>query len=107
MKWSAITVLASALALVACDASSPLAEQPFDRLAVNGALRAACRGFAQDDGDIKTLLDLYESDRVAGYTKREALEGSMFVCWNADWPEELVMACIECGTAVIEQIWGD
>lgn len=95
-------ILAAVAALVL--GGCPAANQVDTRLEVNDRLRARCPLF--DDGFIETLLLAYESDRLAGATRRELEQASAAECQELDI-QALTGNCYECSFAIIAQVYGD
>ena len=76
------------------------------RLQVTQTLREACYDFGAGDVDIRTLISLLENDRVAGgLTKAMAFRQVEVVCYDTDWLIETKIACGNCYTALIEQVY--
>lgn len=80
-----------------CGAPAP---QPFDRLAVNDGLRAACPGLA--DPFISTMITTAENMRVVGVPKNEAISSSVEGCSGT----HAAALCLQCGMAVLNQVYG-
>ena len=76
-----------------------------DRLRVNDNLRSACAGYYEADWEIEGLISANESLRLEGYSSVE-LEQNLVTCYHTLHTPEQAEACVDCGTAVIRQVYG-
>lgn len=97
--------LAQACAPLAPQNTEPSGRRP-DRLLVNDTLRFACRGFLQTDSKILAGITRLENDRLNGIPKSEQLHFNQFICTHNITYPDLVIACMECSTALVNQIYG-
>ena len=86
------------LVLIVCAGPSCLNPEPFDRLASNVDLRAACADLWLTDSDIESLLATVETMRLTGIPKAMVLDG-LLGSWECD------AACLKCTLAVVNQVY--
>ncbi len=72
-----------------------------NRLEVTDDLRTACPGIS--DASIETLISAAEEDRLAGFPRQTLLDGLQEACSSTGHPQN----CIDCNTAIINQVHGE
>lgn len=81
---------------------SPAIPEPSDphRLEITDALRTACPTLA--DASIELLIAAAEDDRRGGFPRQTLLDGLSEACSSTGHPQD----CIDCNTAIINQVHG-